>query len=134
MKKTYKGSCHCGNVRFEADIDLDKGTFKCNCSICTKTRNWLSMAKPEDFRLLEGEGDLADYQFGAKNIHHLFCRNCGVHPFGWGIIPDLGGKVYAVNVTCLDDLDVKELVNAPVTYVDGRNDNFASSPDEVRHL
>jgi hypothetical protein len=38
MKRIYKGSCHCGRVRFECEVDLAGGTSKCNCSICTKSR------------------------------------------------------------------------------------------------
>lgn len=134
MKKTYSGNCHCGAVRYQVDIDLSEGTFKCNCSICTKLRNWLTMVKPEGFRLLAGGADLKDYRFGTKNIHHLFCRHCGIHSFGWGNIPDLGGKIYAVNDNCLGDVDVAGLVTAPVTCVDGRHDNWQSPPAEIRHL
>jgi hypothetical protein len=134
MTKTYKGSCHCGAVRYEADLDLDQGTLKCNCSICTKTRNWLAMVKPDAFRMLAGESELTDYQFGKKNIHHLFCRHCGIHSFAWSNTPDLGGKMYVVNVLCLDDIDIDELVRAPVTLCDGRNDSWQSPPAETRHL
>ncbi len=134
MKKTYTGGCHCGAVRYEADIDLTSGTFKCNCSICTKVRNWITMVKPDAFRLLAGENELSDYQFGAGKIHHLFCRNCGVHSFGWGELADMGGKVYAVNVNCLDDASDQELAAAPVTCVDGRNDNWQAAPAETSHL
>lgn len=134
MEKTYQGSCHCGAVRFEADIDLSKGTSKCNCSICTKTRFWFAMIKPDAFRLLSGENELEDYQFNARHIHHLFCRHCGTHSFAWGNVPELGGKIYTVNVACLDNAESHELIDAPVTYYDGRNDNFSSPPDETRHL
>lgn len=132
MTRTYAGACHCSAVRFEADIDLSAGTFKCNCEMCTKTRMWGAIVKPEAFRLLGGASDLNDYQ--PDELHHVFCRHCGVRPFSWGDSPKTGGKFYAVRLACLDNVEVNELVDAPVTYYDGRNDNYESGPAETRHL
>ena len=134
MRKTYSGSCHCGAVRFEADIDLSEGTFKCNCSSCTKSRNWLAVVTPDAFRLIAGESSLSDYQYGKKTSHHLFCKQCGVSSFEWGVDKNLGGKFYAVKVNCLDNATAEELIGASVTYVDGRHDNYKVAPAEFRHL
>ena len=133
-KKTYHGSCHCGAVRFEADLDLSRGTGRCNCSICTKIRNWSAMTTPDAFRLLTGEAALADYQFGTNSAHWLFCRTCGVRPFSRGYIPEIGGHFVAVQVACLDDVPADELIAAPVRCCDGRNDNWTQAPAETRHL
>ena len=134
MKKVYSGSCHCGAVRFEADIDLAEGTFKCNCSICTKLRNWFAVAQPDAFRLVSCEPEISEYQFGKKSIHHLFCRHCGVGSFGWGLDPKLGGRFYAIKVNCLDNASVDDLLSGPIQYLDGRHDNFKVAPAEIRHL
>ena len=130
MKKTYTGSCHCGAVRFEADTDLAEGTFRCNCSLCFKSRAWLAGVPASSFRLLAGEEKLSDYQFGKKNIHHFFCSACGVRPFSQ--VPGKG--MYAVRVNCLDRVDAKEFVDIPIKYVDMLHDDFKSAPAETRHL
>ena len=76
------------------------------------------------FRLIAGESALSDYQFGKRTTHYVFCKHCGVSSFVSGEDKNLGGKFYAVNVTCLDDATVDELINAPITYLDGRHDNY----------
>ena len=135
MLKNYTGSCHCGFVRFDADIDINAGTGKCNCSICTKLRLWTVKVKPENFRLTTGEADLTDYRGKSLVAHHLFCRRCGAHPFEWVDVPNMtGSRYFNINVLCLDGVSIDELMAAPVTYYDGWNDNWGAKPDETRHL
>ncbi|ANQ85803.1 GFA family protein [Azoarcus olearius] len=133
MLKTYHGSCHCGAVRFEADIDLSQPTYRCNCSICRRTRFWPAVVKPDAFRLLAGAGELVQYRFNTGKNHHYFCRHCGVRPYGIGNETPMG-KVYGVNLGCLDDVTEEELAAAPITYVDGLHDRWQDSPALHRHL
>ncbi len=134
MLRKYQGSCHCGAVKYEADIDLSLGTNKCSCSICSKTRNWNVILRPESFRLLSGEKALTDYQFGPRVGHHYFCAHCGVRSFGRGYVEQIGGHYVSVQVLTLDNLDPAELIAAPVRYADGRNNNWGAPPAEYRHL
>jgi hypothetical protein len=40
----------------------------------------------------------------------------------------------SVKVNCLDDLDPRELIEAPVKYTNGRDNAWWNPPDEIRHL
>ena len=133
MRKTYHGSCHCGAVRFEADLDLTQSTYRCNCSICRRTRFWPAVALPDAFRLLTGEAELTQYLFNTRKNQHYFCKHCGVRAFGIGTETPMG-KMYGVNVMCLEDASDDELAQAPITWVDGRDDNWQHAPTHFRHL
>ncbi len=112
----HAGGCHCGKVRFEASVDLDR-TIECNCSICAKRGSILTATTAGKFRLLSGEKNLTDYQFNKQIVHHLFCSTCGTQSFARGKKPD-GTEMVMVNVRCLDDVDVSKL--SPMAF-DGKN-------------
>ena len=114
--KTYTGGCHCGEVRVEVTADLGNVTT-CNGSLCQKRGALWSFVPAESFGLRAGAEDLKDYQFGKKSIHHLFCAQCGVGAFSRGTIPT-GGEMVAVNVRCLDEVDIGALDPKPF---DGRS-------------
>lgn len=126
--QTHRGSCHCGVVRFEADLDLAAGTGRCNCTICSKLRNWSATTKPEKFRLLQGENELSAYVWGTATSARYFCRHCGITVYGKGHIEEIGGDYVSVNVAALDDVDPQTLASLPIRYTDGRNNHWENEP------
>jgi hypothetical protein len=127
-KRTFHGSCHCGAHRFEAEIDLAEGTTKCNCTSCWKRRRWAVAVAPADFRALTGAGALSRGRTG-------FCTTCGVTPYEWvDKAPWNDGEYVAVMVAALDDLDPRELLEAPVRYCDGRANLWWQPPAVTAHL
>jgi hypothetical protein len=132
--KTHHGSCHCKAVTFEADLDLADGSYKCNCTICAKTRYWGINVRPEKFRLLTGTEALTDYRYGTRRMQLLFCKHCGVAPFSRGNIAEFGGEVLSVSAAALDGVSPEELLAGPIAYFDGLHDDFANPPVETRHL
>lgn len=130
---TYRGSCHCKRVQFEADVDLSAGTTRCNCTSCAKRRWWGVMVKPDAFRSLGGEGELVKSK-PAKGPGG-FCRHCGVLPYASGDAAEWNdGDYVSINVACLDDLDPATLSAVPITYLDGLHDTWAPIEENTQYL
>ncbi|SME99332.1 GFA family protein [Pseudogulbenkiania subflava] len=111
----YHGSCHCGRIAFDVEGDLSQ-VMDCNCSICRRKGALLWFVPRQQLRLLTPEADMSTYTFNKHVIQHHFCPTCGMHPFGEGRDP-AGNAMAAVNVRCLDDVDLDSLT---VKHFDGR--------------
>jgi hypothetical protein len=112
----HKGSCHCGKVAFEVETDLDQ-VIECNCSHCRRKGYLLTFVPRGALTVTRGEDDLSTYTFNTHTIQHRFCDTCGCATFGEGKNPN-GEATAAVNVRCLEDVELSELKPVPV---DGRN-------------
>lgn len=109
------GSCHCGAVTFTAEGDIDQ-VVECNCSHCSRKGFLLWFVPQASFAITSGEDKLTTYTFNKHAIQHRFCSICGTQAFGLGALPD-GSKMAAINVRCVDDIDLDALKRVPV---DGR--------------
>jgi hypothetical protein len=77
---------------------------------------------------------MLDYQWNTRQGHRLFCRHCGISAFSTGYVEEIGGAYVSINVMALDDATPDELLEKPVMYMDGRNNNWFNPPAETRHL
>ena len=136
--QTQNGSCHCGAVRYSVDIDLAKGTLRCNCSLCRKSRAWFAFAPAENFRLDTGADNLTSYRWTPEgkdqpNLTYHSCATCGVRTHAEGTGPG-GVATVAIQVATINGLN-RDLLADGIKYVDGLHNDFAHPPSEdVRAL
>lgn len=112
MKQTYSGSCHCGQVRFEVDADLDQVRV-CDCSMCRRRGALLHRVAEADFRALTPLDALALYQFHTRTAKDYFCKTCGILPFRR---PRTAPEQWSINVRCLEGVDLDAI---PITRLYG---------------
>ena len=109
------GGCHCGAVRFSAEVQEAVELLDCNCSICART-GYLHLIVPHgDFVLERGEGAQTGYRFGTGAAQHLFCPTCGIKSF---YQPRSHPGAWSVNYRCLDE---PHGLRAEIVPFDGRN-------------
>jgi len=120
----HHGSCLCGDVQFEVEVDLAKGS-RCNCTICTKLGAVGSIVKPGAFTLLSAESTLASFTRTPEIGRRFFCARCHIYCFGKGHLEMLGGDFVSVNLSCVDGFDVSR---ATLIHWDGRHDNWSAGP------
>jgi hypothetical protein len=108
----YTGSCQCGAVTFEVDVDLDM-TRTCNCSRCQRLGAVWGYTSLDKLKILTGEDNLATFTFNRHVGKHRFCKTCGIEPFAFK-----ADAIAAINANCLDNVNPRELKSV---HVDGKS-------------
>lgn len=94
------GQCHCGSVRFVADVVEELGTARrCDCSMCTMRGAVAVSAALDGFEVLEGADKLTLYQFNTFVAEHYFCSVCGIYTHHRR---RSNPNEYGVNYACLE--------------------------------
>lgn len=113
----YKGSCHCGAVRFAFRSPPIEAGLRCNCSICLRKGAAMTVfaIDPAHMHIAAAPGALGEYRFNTGTAKHYFCMHCGIYTFhltrkkpGW----------YRANLGCIEGLDALRL---PIEVVDNRD-------------
>ena len=141
----YRGSCHCGAVRYEARINFQGPTpeepdcimSRCNCSYCQKAGLLIVSPISGSFRLLppkghdDGEPKLVVYRFGAGMVKHYFCPGCGITCHYSGSFKTDEGKVVPftrLNAQTVDGrvdgTQMESLQDIQIKYWDGKSDGW----------
>lgn len=81
--------------------------ISCNCSICRRKGSLLIFRTADKVVVHKDAVNTTSYQFGKKQLHHLFCKKCGLSPWIEG--ENNGLTTYAINLHCVDGLDEQSI-------------------------
>ncbi|KAI9297051.1 DUF636-domain-containing protein [Neoconidiobolus thromboides FSU 785] len=111
----YKGSCHCGIIKFEVEAGEELTIIDCNCSICFKKGFQHLIVSKDKLKINSDMELLSLYTFNTHIAKHYFCKKCGICPF---YIPRSNPDGFDINYRCIDEPKPKKVVFEPY---DGNN-------------
>lgn len=98
---TRAGACHCGAVKFAAQLPETLHGARCDCSICSIKGAVTVGTTLDGLEVTEGEDALTCYQFNTGVAKHYFCSQCGTYTFHQRRSDP---NTYGINVACLEGL------------------------------
>ena len=118
-----RGSCHCGNIRFELDWNPEPTVIParaCGCSFCVKHGGVWTSCPTGSLRVhVQRPARVSRYGFGTKTAEFHTCSDCGVVPVVTSLID---GRRYAVvSVNAFDDAAALQLDRKPASF-DGESE------------
>ncbi|KAH8201940.1 hypothetical protein TruAng_003932 [Truncatella angustata] len=79
-KITYRGNCHCGKFKFEADLTELKTATSCDCVACHKNGILWAFPANGDYRIIRDDGSLTSTRHG-DTLDHKVRTLLDVNPF-----------------------------------------------------
>ena len=108
----YGAACHCKTVRFRVRLkDGFDAIGRCSCSYCRMRGAVAVSAELGDIEFLEGENNLALYQFNTRTARHYFCKTCGIYTHHQR---RSNPSQFGVNVACLEGVSPFDFSEVPV--------------------
>jgi hypothetical protein len=107
--------CHCGKVRFEAQLPAELRGVRCNCSICAAKGAVMVYVPLAALTVTAGEDAMSCYRFNTMVATHWFWSQGGIHCFHQARSKP---EFYGINAVCIEGVRPYEDF-AEVPVVDG---------------
>lgn len=110
--ETKKGSCHCGAVEFEVDLENGlENVRRCNCSLCRRKGAIIASVPISRLRVTKGADMLTLYQWNTMTAKHYFCKVCGIYTHHQR---RSNPGEFGFNVACLEGVDPFSFTNVAI--------------------
>ncbi|MDD2769129.1 MAG: GFA family protein [Methylococcus sp.] len=107
--ETKKGSCHCGAIEFEVDLENGfENVRRCNCSLCRRKGAIIASVPIARLRVTKGADMLTLYQWNTMIAKHYFCKTCGIYTHHQR---RSNPNEFGFNLACIEGID-------PFSFID----------------